>query len=804
MARSGSSRRRVADYDWSTRGSKSSTTGTKRPSSKNRPTKNPANEEIGNHHIDQKQQISTPAVVSTGIEERQVDAYDNPTVVFQCINYGDWDGAADRVVSHPEEAATWIVRHIITTKSPSTERGRKGKDDEGQNIKWRYLPLHLACLQRNPSLRLVKQLLAAYPGASSRRDHDGNLPIHLVCNSSSGKNQDIVQLLVQANPKGCAKKNAKRRTPADILRRKVRDGTLSSSDAKAAMAILQTKGDKKKKSKEIQKQRQDRNVEDTRDDDKSNDCSDGRSAAFHSGNSSKDSSSWYMSDEDAIANTDPATLSLSSHSHHSNSSSTGRSNISADNEMILRWKSMEKTMQKDIQQLETSLDEMTAERDMLREELSRMELHGKEEAMDKDVQIDDLTRMVAELEDRAVDADDLRHQALEHIDQIDALAEENFALKDDIDGLVAELGESHRRLELQEREFEERLEAAREEMAMHYAHQNHQEDQSDDISAQMFEELKAEMEEIRTDRDALADMLETERDSVDRGHNDLQIRCKHLEEQLDVYHENDIHFKQLLNDMTKERDELLGEVDAIKRKAEQDATNAKAAFDARQRALRDEIQSIWNVVKSISQSSPSKKGELMERILELGENQEETTDESVATDAKDDNGEDTDLDQPVANDDDNGDDNDDDDNGDDGQLMTKTNNSIGADQDDKKSTLKPAGISAMSSQQRTIGPVIDQDTISAISENTSMWDEQLDLDGIDVTGDEDLDDALAVTHSISIKATEVDNDGSIDLLGDEQEGDNKWLAEIDDEVRALEEECKALGLQFDDGDGETQ
>ena len=801
MARSGSSRRRVADYDWSTRSSKSSTTTGNKQSASSKNTKKPANEEICNQHIDQKQQISTPAVVSTGIKERQVDAYDNPTVVFQCINYGDWDGAADRVVSHPEEAATWIVRHIITTKSTSTERGRTGKNAEGQNIKWRYLPLHLACLQRNPSLRLVKQLLAAFPDASSRRDHEGNLPIHLVCNSSGGKNQDIVQLLVQANPKGCAKKNAKRRTPEDILRRKIRDGTFSSSDAKAAMAILQTKGgaenNKKKKSKDVQKQRQDRELEDARDDDKTYDFSDGRSATFHSQNGSKDSSSWYMSDEDAIANisSENQTFSLSSHSHHSNSSSTGRSNNSADKEMILRWKSMEKTMQKDIQHLETSLDEMTAERDILREELSMLEQHGKEEVMDKDVQIDDLTQMVAELEDRAVDADDLRHQAIEHIDQIDALAEENFALKHDINGLVAELDEAHHRLELQEREFEERLEAAREDMTMHYAHQNHQEDQNDVVSAQMFDELRAEMEEIQADRDALADMLATERDSVDRGHNDLQLRCKHLEEQLDVYHENDIRLKQELHDMAKERDELLDEVDAVKHKAMQDATNAKAAFDARQIALRDEIQSIWNVVKAISQSSPSKKGELMERILELGENQEETTNESGVTDAKDDAGQDTGLDQPAA-----GDDND----GDDGQTMTKTNSGIGADQDDKI-TSKTAGVSAMSSQQGTIGPAIDQDTISAISENTSMWDEELDLDSIYVTGAEDLDDALSATHSTNTKATGtgVENDGrSVELLGGYQE-DNKWLAEIDDEVRALEEECKALRLQFEDGEEET-
>ena len=795
MAKSGSSRRRVADYDWSTR-SKSSITGTKRPSSKK--NKKPAtDEEIGNQHIDQKQQISTPAAESSGIEERQVDAYDNPTVVFQCINYGDWDGAADRVVSHPEEAATWIVRHIITTKSTSTERGRTGKNDDGQNIKWRYLPLHLACLQRNPSLRLVKKLLAAFPDATSRRDHDGNLPIHLVCNSSGGKNQEIVQLLVDANPKGCCKKNSKRRTPAEILRRKVKDGTFSGSDTKAAMAILQAEGavgeEKMKKSKEKQ-QRHDRNEEDARDDDKSNDSSDRRSAAVHSRNSSKDSLSWYMSDEDAIANTAPATFSLSSNSYHSNSSPTSRSNNSADNEITLRWKSMEKTMQKNIQLLETSLDKMTAERDMFREELSRMEQHGKEEVMDKDVQIDDLIRMVAELEDRAIDADDLRHQAKEHIDQIDAMAEENFAFKHEIDGLAAELDEAHHRLALQQQDFEERLEAAREEMAMHYTHQNHQEDENDAVPSHKVDELQAEMEEIRADRDALADMLASERDSVDRGHTDLQIRCKHLEEQLDVYHENDIRLKQELHDMAKERDELLDEVDAIKSKAKQDAINAKAAFDARQKALRDEIQSIWNVVKAISQSSPSKKGELMERILELGENQEETTDESGVTDAEEDAGEDIDVDQTAAND---GNDTDDV-----GRSMTKTNSFIGVDQDNK-SMSKPAGVSAMSSRQASVAG-IDQDTISAISESTSMWDEELDLDGIDGTDVEELDDAdgaverpVGATNSISANATEVvDNDGSV--LSSDQ-----WLAEIDDEVRALEEECEALGLQFEGEEGET-
>jgi len=713
-----------------------------------------------------------------------VDAYDNPTVVFQCINYGDWDGAADRVASHPGEAATWIVRHIDAAQPRSTERGRTGKDDDGQNIRWRYLPLHLVCLQRDPSLRLVKQLLTAFPGAASRRDHDGNLPIHLLCNSSGGKSPDIVQFLVDANPKGCAKKNAKRRTPADVLLRKVKDGTFSTSDAKAAMAILQAKGEKKQKHKKKQQEHDGALVE-SRDDDKTNDSSGRRSGAVHSRNSSKDSSSWYMSDEEAIANSAPATSSLESHSHHSNSSCSSCSTNPADDGMILRWKSMEQTLQKDIRQLENSLDEMAAERDMLRDELSKMEQRGMEESLGKDIQIDDLIRVVTELEERAVDADDLRYQATEHIDQIDKLVEENSSLRHENDGLVAELDDAHHRLELQERDVDKRLEAARKKMAMHYTHHDHLEQQNDVVPVNFFDELRAELEEIRDERDALADMLATERDNVDRGHSDLQIRCKHLEEQLDVYHENDIHLKEKLHDMTKEREVLLDEVDAVKCKAKQDATNAKAAFDARQKALRDEIQSIWNVVKAISHSSPSKKGELMEQILELGENQEEATNAHGATNPEDVHDID-DNNQAAASD------------GNDeivgfskSTMMTQTD-PIGGDLD--KSEAKAVGIAAMSSPQSTV-PGIDQDTISAMSENTGMWEkEELDLDGITGT-DEDLEDA--VEHSgtknnyMHAKATEDDNDH-----------DNKWLADIDEEVRALEEECRALRLQFE-GEGDN-
>ena len=769
MARSGSSRRRVADYDWSTRSSKSSTASRKKQSSSKQKAKEPADDRSDQHteivsrssRSVQKQQPKPP---TAALEERQVDAYENPTVVFQCINYGDWDGAADRAASHPKEAATWIVRHETspTTQSTSTDRGRKGKtDDNEEKIKWRYLPLHLACLQRNPSLRLVKQLLAVFPSAASRCDHDGNLPLHLVCNSSGGKNQGIVRLLVDAYPKGSSKKNSKRRTSADILRRKIKDGTLTSSDARAAMAIIAEREKTKQK-----KQRRKQDAVELRDDDKSNDSSGRRrDAAAHSRDGSNDSSSWYMSDDEAISAAAPATSSVAS----------SRSSNPADGEIMLRWRSMEESLQNEIRQLENSLDETTTERDMLRDEVFRVERRGQEEARNKERQIDDLTRTVVELEERAAEADDLRYQAIEHIEQIDVLAEENSGLKHELELLVADLHEAHHRLDVQEQDFDERLEAAREEMAVQYTQHDRSVEETDAVPVRIVDELQTEMEDLRAERDALADMLATDRDRIGRGQSDLEIRCGHLEEQLDVYHENDIHLKQELQGMTKERDELLDKVDSIQREAKQDATNAKAAFDARQKALRDEIQSIWNVVKAISQSSPSKNGELMERILELGENQEETTDGSVnEADVRDD-----------ANEDDQA--------GYQSMLPQEQGTNAAAAVDDKDENIpKPVGISAAPSQQST-APGTDQDTISAISENTGMWGDELDLDGIaGIDDDEDLDVVVIGTNSGNDERN-IDN-----TLSGDKDDNHKWLADMDDEVKALEEECKALGLQFEE------
>ena len=124
----------------------------------------------------------------------------------------------------------------------------------------------------------------------------------------------------------------------------------------------------------------------------------------------------------------------------------------------------------------------------------------------------------------------------------------------------------------------------------------------------------------------------------------------------------------------------------------------------------------------------------------------------------------------------------------------ETNAAAAAVGDRDGSISKPVGISATPSQQSTV-PGTDQDTISAISENTGMWGDELDLDGIaGIDDDEDLDVAV---HVIGTNSGNDERNIDNTLSGDKDDN-NKWLADMDDEVKALEEECKALGLEFEE------
>lgn len=96
----------------------------------------------------------------------EVDYNANPTKLFTYIDQSKWDKAIERVRKAPSEAKTWLV-----------SRG-------SGMAQFRYLPLHL-CLQFNPPFAVVEAILLAYDEAVTMSDHEGKLPLHHICQSSS-------------------------------------------------------------------------------------------------------------------------------------------------------------------------------------------------------------------------------------------------------------------------------------------------------------------------------------------------------------------------------------------------------------------------------------------------------------------------------------------------------------------------------------------------------------------------------------------------------------------------------------------
>ena len=144
---------------------------------------------------------------------REVDAIKNPTHLFQKINSGDWEGALAALHDHPVDATVWISRQ---KHSSGTEHSQ---NEEG-SISWKYLPLHLLCLQKRPPLILLQKLLHIYPHAASMSTpHDGNLPIHYACESGCDSKEllsGVLTALLESYPPSLEVNNFKGKTPLQL------------------------------------------------------------------------------------------------------------------------------------------------------------------------------------------------------------------------------------------------------------------------------------------------------------------------------------------------------------------------------------------------------------------------------------------------------------------------------------------------------------------------------------------------------------------------------------------------------------
>ena len=141
------------------------------------------------------------------IQEEVVDAKENPTELFQRIKNGDWDGASVCVNRAPSEASIWISRW--------SKRDNK--------VAWKYLPLHLVCLHQQPPWPLLQALIQANPqAASTPTQHDGNLPIHYVCESGCD-DVNVFGALITAFPKCMLVLNMNNKTPMMLCHPRTRN-----------------------------------------------------------------------------------------------------------------------------------------------------------------------------------------------------------------------------------------------------------------------------------------------------------------------------------------------------------------------------------------------------------------------------------------------------------------------------------------------------------------------------------------------------------------------------------------------------
>jgi ankyrin repeat protein len=110
----------------------------------------------------------------------QIQPSVNYTTLFQAIVDADWDTVIERLKSSPFEAETWALQ--------------KDYDDE---VSWKRLPIHQACIKLAPEY-VIKALIHAYPHGACCRDLKLRYPVHHA--AVYGASLEVILLLLSACP----------------------------------------------------------------------------------------------------------------------------------------------------------------------------------------------------------------------------------------------------------------------------------------------------------------------------------------------------------------------------------------------------------------------------------------------------------------------------------------------------------------------------------------------------------------------------------------------------------------------------
>lgn len=135
---------------------------------------------------------------------RDVSYNDGATELYKHLENKRWREAAERCRTEPIETKIWVFRMDKTNKK----------------MLWRMLPIHTAILYRAP-VYVILELINANPEGPSQFDDRKMLPIHMACRVIC--KEDVLRVLLKHKMDTVVAKDAKGRTPRDILMDDKRD-----------------------------------------------------------------------------------------------------------------------------------------------------------------------------------------------------------------------------------------------------------------------------------------------------------------------------------------------------------------------------------------------------------------------------------------------------------------------------------------------------------------------------------------------------------------------------------------------------
>jgi hypothetical protein len=147
----------------------------------------------------------------------------DPTPLFQSLYQGKWQDAEERLANYPEEATIWVARY---------GKSNNGSYDE-ENVRWKLLPLHLLiaklglleaksdihddeddAIQEEKTLKIIADLLSAYPQATQSRDDQNMIPLHQCIRGNCSLS--IIDKLLAVDPSSVYTKDARGRNAFNL------------------------------------------------------------------------------------------------------------------------------------------------------------------------------------------------------------------------------------------------------------------------------------------------------------------------------------------------------------------------------------------------------------------------------------------------------------------------------------------------------------------------------------------------------------------------------------------------------------